>query len=109
MRASLPHFSLVRLFIASLVLIAATFLLVGAIAKLPVFAISVLTVVSVALFSMWILLPQIRLHGLRGVSALKFSAVAASLIAASVIISATLLYLVFALWPFLDLPPLPSD
>ena len=75
----------------------------------PLWLISVLIVGGITLPVLWVLLPELRQHGLHGISVARFLLVflcfTAGCIASFFVFSAV----VVALWPYLDLPPMPSD
>jgi hypothetical protein len=79
------------------------------VANLPHGIIALLVVGLVSLPTIWILLPQLKTHGLRGISAIKFISVSLGFLATSFGILVAALSVLFLLWPLLGLPPLPSD
>jgi hypothetical protein len=77
--------------------------------EFPLWLTSVFIVCGFAVPVLWILLPQLRLHGFHGVSTGKFMLVSSGFIVATFMSFMLALWVLIAAWPFLGLPPFPSD
>lgn len=84
-------------------------IVIGFAVWLPPWLAAGLVVCVIAVPVMWILLPQVRRRGLRSISGLKLATMCICYVAASLVCMLVASWALFALRPFLGLPPMPSD
>lgn len=77
--------------------------------RAPTWLVSIIAVVVIFMPALWVLAEDLRLHGLRGVSAARLMLVASGCAVVSILSLFGLLKTLFWAWPYLGFPPLPSD